>query len=206
MLGWCPVLVESVTVVAGATSRANGTLSEVPTHGRCPGETGQFVVRFETTAGTIDIGLDLTRAPITSLNFLKYVDGHFYDGGYFSLAAIAGGRPGVSSERGPVSVQGHVNADRPAQSYPPIPLEPTRATGFRHVTGTISMVRTTPDSATSDFMILTSDAPALDSGGGAFADGQGAAAFGGVLAGLDVVRAIAGQSTPIKILSAHRVR
>jgi cyclophilin family peptidyl-prolyl cis-trans isomerase len=68
------------------------------------------------------------------------------------------------------------------------------------------MVRTTADSATSDFMILLNSAPALDSGGAAFPDGQGAAAFGSVLAGLDIVRAIASQSTPVKILSAHRVR
>jgi peptidyl-prolyl cis-trans isomerase A (cyclophilin A) len=203
MLGWCPVLVESVTVAAGATARANGKMVEVPTHGRCPGETGQFIVRFETTLGNIDIGLDLPRAPITSLNFLKYLDGHSYDGGSFNHAVIAGG---AAPDGAPVVLQGHVNADRPGSGLPPIKLEPTRMTGFQHVTGTVSMVRTTADSATSDFMILLNSAPALDSGGAAFPDGQGAAAFGSVLAGLDIVRAIASQSTPVKILSAHRVR
>ena len=75
------------------------------------------------------------------------------------------------------------------------------------------MARGAADSATSDFFILVNDQPSLDYGGKRFDDGQGAAAFGRVVAGMDVVRKIQQQPTqgqslmpPIKIVSAGRVR
>ena len=104
------------------------------------------------------------------------------------------------------AVLGSINPDRRSASFPPIPLERTSVTGFQHIMGTVSMARTTADSATSDFIILVQDQRSLDFGGATLADGQGAAAFGGVLAGLDVVRGIQQQSAPVTILSAHRVR
>ena len=81
--------------------------------------------------------------------------------------------------------------------------------------GTLSMARGTPDSATTEFFILLDDQPSLDFGGQRFDDAQGAAAFGRVVAGLEVVRTIQQQGplrennrqyllTPVPIVSAKR--
>jgi len=75
------------------------------------------------------------------------------------------------------------------------------------------MARGTPDSATSDFFVLLNDQPSLNFGGKRFDDELGAAAFGRVVAGMDVVRKIQQQPTkaqslepPITIVSAKRVK
>jgi peptidyl-prolyl cis-trans isomerase A (cyclophilin A) len=77
----------------------------------------------------------------------------------------------------------------------------------------ISMARSTPDSAVSDFFICIGDQPSLDFGGARNADGQGFAAFGRVIRGMDAVRAIQaapaeGQKLvpPIRIVSVRRGR
>jgi peptidyl-prolyl cis-trans isomerase A (cyclophilin A) len=95
---------------------------------------------------------------------------------------------------------------------PPIALEPTSMTGLAHVDGALSMARDGPDTATSDFFICVGAQPELDFGGKRNPDGQGFAAFGRVVAGMDVVRRIHaapadGQSLapPIAIVGAHRL-
>src|SRR4029077_6181790 len=77
-------------------------------------------------------------------------------------------------------------------SFPPIPLERTTVTGLKHVAGVVAMGRNDdqPDSATNDFYILLNDQPSLDMGGKRFTDAQGTAAFGTVVAGMDVVKKI----------------
>ena len=73
---------------------------------------------------------------------------------------------------------------------PPIPHETTQQTGLRHADGTLSMARNEPGTASSEFFICVGDQPELDFGGKRNPDGAGFAAFGKVLAGLDVVRKI----------------
>lgn len=73
---------------------------------------------------------------------------------------------------------------------PPIAHETTRVTGIRHTDGVISMARDGPGSATSEFFICLGANPSLDHGGARNKDGQGFAAFGKVVEGMDVVRAI----------------
>ncbi len=96
---------------------------------------------------------------------------------------------------------------------PPIPLERTSVTGLTHADGALSMARDGPDTATSDFFLCVGPQPELDFGGRRNPDGQGFAAFGRVVAGMDVVRKIHaapadGQalSPPVAILSARRLR
>jgi peptidyl-prolyl cis-trans isomerase A (cyclophilin A) len=91
----------------------------------------------------------------------------------------------------------------------PIPLERTSETGIRHRDGTISMARGEPDTATSSFFICIGDQPELDFGGRRNPDGQGFAAFGQVVGGMDVVHRIhqtraKGQAImpPVRIMSA----
>ena len=87
-------------------------------------------------------------------------------------------------------------------------------TGLRHTDGVISMARGQADSATSGWFICINDQPSLDFGGARNPDGQGFAAFGRVVQGMDVVRKIQGAANtdaqrltpPIKILKAARIR
>src|SRR6478736_4887084 len=149
------------------------------------------VVRVETTLGDIMIGVDVAHAPVTSANFLKYVDGGFYTNGRFHRAT-RGDNYTVNLPNRPLleCIQAGINPERRKDAFPPIPLERTSITGLKHVVGTVSMARGAADSATSDFFILLNDQPSLDFGGMRFDDGQGAAAFGRILDGLDVVRKI----------------
>jgi peptidyl-prolyl cis-trans isomerase A (cyclophilin A) len=82
------------------------------------------------------------------------------------------------------------------KEFPPIKLERTRDTKLAHKNGTISMARDGPDTATSDFFICIGDQPELDFGGKRNPDGQGFAAFGKVIKGMEVVKKI--QAAPSK--------
>jgi peptidyl-prolyl cis-trans isomerase A (cyclophilin A) len=158
---------------------------------------GEVLVRLETALGTIDIAVDTAHAPVTSANFLKYVDGGFYDGGRFHRATREGNyTPQLPNRPLLEVVQAGINPDKREKGFAPIPLERTSVTGLKHVVGVVSMARGSADSATSDFFICLNDQPSLDFGGLRFDDGQGAAAFGRVLAGLDVARRI--QQQPVE--------
>src|SRR5260370_27722115 len=85
-------------------------------------------------------------------------------------------------------IKGGVNPDRKTEGFPAISLERTNTTGLKHKNGTLSMARSGPDTATSDFFICIGDQPSLDFGGMRNPDGQGFAAFGRVVRGMDVVR------------------
>jgi peptidyl-prolyl cis-trans isomerase A (cyclophilin A) len=74
--------------------------------------------------------------------------------------------------------------------FPPIALERTNKTGIKHKDGVISMALDTPDSATEAIFICVGDQPELDFGGKRNPDGQGFAAFGKVVRGMDVVKKI----------------
>ena len=91
-------------------------------------------------------------------------------------------------------------------------LETTRKTGLKHVDGAISMARDGPDTATSDFFICVGPQPELDFAGKRNPDGQGFAAFGRVVNGMDIVRKIQtapskGQKLipPVKIMKIERI-
>jgi peptidyl-prolyl cis-trans isomerase A (cyclophilin A) len=171
---------------------------------------GPIHVRLETELGAIDVALDPDRAPITVANFLRYLDGGLYDGGRFHRTVKPDNQPD-NAVRIEV-IQGGVDPDRATEAGPPIPLERTTATGLAHRDGTISMARFTPDSAVSDFFICIGDQPELDFGGARNPDGQGFAAFGQVLAGMETVRRIQQApaeaqrlTPPIAILAARRM-
>jgi peptidyl-prolyl cis-trans isomerase A (cyclophilin A) len=141
--------------------------------------------------------VDTAHAPLTAANFLKYVDGGFYDGGRFHRATRASNyTPQLPNRPLLEVVQAGIDPDKRQQGFAPIPLERTSVTGLKHIVGIVSMARGTADSATSDFFICLNDQPSLDFGGMRFDDGQGAAAFGRVVAGLDVARKI--QQQPVE--------
>ena len=173
------------------------------------------VVAFETEKGTIELEVDSVRARATAANFLRYVDGGFFDGGTVNRAVRRDNT--VRHDVEIQVIQFQIDEARSRQAFPPIPLERTSVTGVTHVDGTISMARGGPDTATGSFSIVIGDQPEMDFGGRRNPDGQGFAAFGRVVRGVDVVKAIHASPTgragpygteslspPIKILKAYR--
>ena len=158
---------------------------------------GEILVRVETALGDIDIAIDTKHAPITAANFLKYVDGKFYDGGRFHRVTRPDNyTPALPDRPAMEIIQGGIDPARRSEGFPPIPLERTSLTGLKHVVGTVSMARgQTADTARSDFFICLDDQPSLDFGGKRFDDGQGGGAFGRVVKGMDIVRRIQQQPT-----------
>jgi peptidyl-prolyl cis-trans isomerase A (cyclophilin A) len=155
-------------------------------------------VVFETTMGEIVIEVNVAKAPITSANFLRYVDEGWYDAGRFHRTV----RPETETNTThPIQV---IQAGRRAAprgqgpSFPAVVLERTRDTGLTHVDGAVSMARVAgrPDSAGSDFFIAVGPQPSLDFGGARNTDGQGFAVFGRVVSGMDVVKKI--QAAPVR--------
>jgi len=145
-------------------------------------------VVIETEMGAFELEVDVGRAPVTANNFLRYLDGGHYDGGNFFRTVHAENQPDDSIRI--AVIQGGRNPDAAADPFPAIALERTSETGLRHVDGAVSMGRTGPDTATDSFFICIGDQPSLDFGGMRNPDGQGFAAFGRVIDGMDVVRAI----------------
>ncbi len=87
-------------------------------------------------------------------------------------------------------VQGGLEGIAPVDSFPGITHETTLQTGIHHLDGTLSMARDKPGTASTEFFICLGNQPELDFGGKRNPDGQGFAAFGRVLEGMDVVRNI----------------
>jgi peptidyl-prolyl cis-trans isomerase A (cyclophilin A) len=168
-------------------------------------------VTIRTALGDIEVELEARRAPVTSANFLRYVDAGLYSGGFFHRTVKQDNQP---DDRFKIEViQAGMDSARAAQAFPPIPLERTTVTGLAHRDGTISMARGGPDTAQHEFFICIGDQPALDFGGRRNPDGQGFGAFGRVVRGMEVVLRIHqspadGQTLapPIRILAAERVR
>ena len=168
-------------------------------------------VLVQTELGDIVMEIDAKRAPNTAANFLRYLDAGHYNGGTFHRTVKMDNQPDS-----PVKIeviQAGVNPDRAKDGFPPIPLERTSVTGLRHSDGAISMGRGQPDSATSGWFICINDQPSLDFGGARNPDGQGFAAFGRVVQGMDVVRKIQRApntdaqrlTPPITIVKAARI-
>jgi peptidyl-prolyl cis-trans isomerase A (cyclophilin A) len=133
-------------------------------------------VAIQTSLGRIVVALDKTHAPVTTANFLHYVDTHRFDGESF-YRAMRVGDGGL--------IQGGIRSDA-RKLYAPIAHEPTTATGIRNTAGAISMANIGAGTARADFFILASDMPSLD----ATAGSPGFAAFGHVTEGMDVVKQI----------------
>jgi peptidyl-prolyl cis-trans isomerase A (cyclophilin A) len=164
---------------------------------------------IQTDVGDIEIELDARKAPNTVANFLKYVDGKFYDGGRFHRTVTPDNQP--DSKVKIEVIQAGINPDKDKEQFKPIKLERTKDTGLSHKDGTLSMARDGADTATSDFFICIGDQPELDFGGKRNPDGQGFAAFGKVVKGMDVVKKIqmgkAEEQTlkpPVKIVKVTR--
>jgi peptidyl-prolyl cis-trans isomerase A (cyclophilin A) len=139
-----------------------------------------------TTEGEILVQVSPEKAPVTAANFLRYVEAGLYDGSSFFRVVTPDNQPN-DKVRIEVIQGGDVADDK---CFPPIVHETTQLTGLRHLDGTVSMARAEPGTATCSFFICVGDQPDLDFGGRRNPDGQGFAAFGRVLKGMEVVRRI----------------
>lgn len=138
---------------------------------------------IETSMGNILIALYPDKAPITVSNFLKYVDNGLYDNSSFFRVCT----PENEADREiKIEVIQGGNVEE-TKSYLPIKMETTEQTGIKHLNGTISMARSEPNTATSQFFICINDQPELDYNGKRNPDGQGFAAFGNVIEGMGIV-------------------
>jgi peptidyl-prolyl cis-trans isomerase A (cyclophilin A) len=144
-------------------------------------------VIIQTERGNIEVEVDSVRAPITAANFLRYVDLGFYKFGRFYRTVRADNQPDnkvkievIQARLEPLKVK----------EFPPIALERTNVTKLSHLDGTVSMARAEPNTATTEFFICIGNQPQLDFKGKRNPDGQGFAAFGRVILGMDFVRRI----------------
>lgn len=148
-----------------------------------PPAPGLVRVVLNTGQGAIILDLNAEKAPITTANFLRYIDQKRYDGARIYRAS----RPPNVTDYG--VIQGGLE-NNPAKVLKAIAHEPTSKTGLKHLDGTISMGRNAPGTATSDFFICLGESKYLDADPSAPGDNQGFAAFGQVVQGMDIVRKI----------------
>jgi peptidyl-prolyl cis-trans isomerase A (cyclophilin A) len=173
---------------------------------------GVVRVTLNTAKGAITLELNAAKAPITTKNFLRYVDAKRFDHATFYRVTHA---PNDASYG---LIQGGVHGDR-AKLFKPIAHESTLVTGLAHKDGTISMARGKPGSAGGEFFICMGDHVAFDAQTSGEGDIGGFAAFGQVVQGMEVCRAIYASPTgnggpaamrgqmlspPVTIVSARR--
>jgi peptidyl-prolyl cis-trans isomerase A (cyclophilin A) len=182
-------------------------LACLPTHAA----DARVYTRVDTELGAFVIAVDPARAPLTVANYLAYVDAKQLDGGKVYRIVTLANQP-ASKHKIEVVQWGRHQADDEKAPRPPIVHETTAVTGLKHRNGTVSMARLGPGTATAEFFICMGDQPELDFGGRRNPDGQGFAAFGQVVAGDDVVKALYGKAEaeqylkqPIAVRSVRRL-
>jgi len=159
-------------------------------------------VVLDTSFGQVEIELNQDKAPISTQNFLQYVDSNFYSNTIFHRVI-----PGFMVQGGGFNAQ-------MTQKDTKDPIKNEADNGLHNVRGTIAMARTSSvNSATSQFFINVADNAMLDHGNRDF----GYAVFGKVVKGMDVVDRIVNVQTgnksgmqnvpldPILIKTAKRV-
>lgn len=143
-----------------------------------------IMVIISTSIGNIDVQLFTENAPLTTKNFLKYID----DKSYLNAEFFRVVRPDNDNGSPKISViQANITTKDELQA---IKLETTETTGIKHLNGTLSMARGAPNTATSSFFICINPQPSLDFGGERNPDNLGFAAFGRVVNGMDIVKKI----------------
>ncbi len=144
----------------------------------------QTRVSMDTSIGSILFEIYEEKAPITSANFLAYVDEKRWVGAHFYRVVTMQNQPNnkIKIE----VIQGGLG-DNDSLRLPPISHESTKQTNILHQDGTLSMARMSPGTEASEFFICIGVQPELDFGGMRNPDGQGFSAFGKVVEGMDIV-------------------
>jgi len=136
------------------------------------------VVTMSTSMGDIRIELNSAKAPISTQNFLDYINEGHFDGLIFHRVI-----PGFM-------IQGGGFDSAMSQKKSKAPIKNEASNGLKNVIGSIAMARTNVvDSATAQFFINVKDNDFLNHKNTS-PDGYGYAVFGQVIDGMDVVHAI----------------
>lgn len=140
-------------------------------------------VKLTTSLGAIVIQLDPVKAPVSSQNFLDYVNKGFYNGTIFHRVI-----KGFMAQGGGFDAQFQ-------QKTTGAPIKNEADNGLPNKRGSIAMARTSdPDSATAQFFINYGDNTFLNHTSPT-PSGWGYAVFGEVVEGMDVVDKMAEQAT-----------
>ena len=146
------------------------------------------IVRISTEIGEIEIEIFEKEAPFTATNFLEYIKKGMFKNALFYRVVNMENQP--DNDIKIEVIQGGFGWSDSVPGLGPIKHETTDITGIKHLDGTLSMARDKPGSASSEFFICINNQPELDFGGKRNPDGQGFAAFGIVIKGMDVVKKI----------------
>jgi len=152
------------------------------------------LVLIRTSMGDMTLEIYAEQAPVTAGNFLAHVENGDYTNSIFYRVVRMDNQP-----RNKVKIeviQGGLFHEKMLDSIPTIRHESTQETGILHSDGVISMARMEPGTASTEFFICLGDQPSLDYGGKRNPDLQGFAAFGKLVSGIEVARAI--QALPEK--------
>ena len=152
---------------------------------------------ISTELGDIRVEIYTDKAPVTAANFLEYVDKNSFRNSKFYRVVRDDNQP--DNEVKIDVIQGGLYSEE--KMFTSIEHETTDRTSIRHLDGVISMARNEPGNATSEFFICIGDQPELDYGGKRNPDGQGFAAFGKIVDGMDIVRKIHRQPADGQILA-----
>jgi peptidyl-prolyl cis-trans isomerase A (cyclophilin A) len=155
-------------------------------------------VEIQTEFGSIQFELYPEKAPITCENFLKYIEQNEFKSAIFYRTVNMKNQANNNIKI--EVIQGGLGFDVEESAFPPIQHETTNVTGIKHLNGTISMARSEPGTASTEFFICINDQPELDFGGMRNPDGQGFAAFGKVIKGMDIVQKIQNQANENQML------
>lgn len=146
-------------------------------------------IEIQTKLGDIEIELYPTKAPKTVAAILSYIDSGFYKDCNFYRVLNDNNQPS-DAPKASVIQGGLWRTKKNRDHLPGIPHESTQQTGILHKDGTVSLARLEPGTGTTEFFICIGDQPGFDSGGANNPDGQGYAAFGKVVKGMDIVNRI----------------
>ncbi|CAN5800949.1 peptidylprolyl isomerase [soil metagenome] len=147
-------------------------------------------VEIETKYGKIELELYPDQAPKTVAAFLSFIDSEYYKNASFYRVLNDENQPSNAPKS--ELIQGGIwkTNYKLATSIPGITHESTNQTNILHKNAVISLARAEPGTAGAEFFICVGDQPGFDYGGDNNPDGQGYAAFGKVIKGMDVVRNI----------------
>ena len=144
-------------------------------------------IEIQTQYGDIEVELYPKQAPQTVAAFLRYVDWGYYKNASFYRVLNDNNQPSNAPKS--ALVQGGIWKVNHAlvASLSGIVHENTKQTGLHHISGTLSLARQAPGTASTEFFICTQDQPGFDFGGENNPDKQGYAAFGKVVKGMSIV-------------------
>ena len=147
-------------------------------------------IEIQTRIGNIEVELYPDKAPQTVRAILSYIDSGFYKDAAFYRVLNMNNQPSDAPKA--ELIQGGLWNKKGARRdlIPGIPHEPTSQTGILHTDGVVSLARQEPGTANTEFFICVGNQPGFDHGGENNPDGQGYAAFGKVIKGMDIVRRI----------------